>query len=163
MKKIIFALVAVMSLSVGSILVFAQRGGGDFGRGNGGRGGFMFGRMAKELNLTEEQKTQIKQIMETEKSKVQPIFESLKENRQKMEELTADGNFDEVKVKTLADEQGSLSALLIVEKERTKSQIFQILTAEQREKAKAMKSKFEDKMKDKMKNRKDKPTDKPTE
>ena len=163
MKKIIFALVAVLSLSIGSILVFAQRGGGDFGRGHGGRGGFMFHRIAKELNLTDEQKTQIKQIMEAEKSKVQPIFESLKENRQKMEALTADGNFDEAKVKQLADEQGSLTSLLIVEKERVKSQIFQILTTEQREKAKALKAKFEEKMKERMKNRKDKPTEKPTE
>lgn len=161
-KNIIFAAIALVTLSIGSVLVFAQRDGGDdkFGRGHGG---FLFGRMAKELNLSDEQKTQIKQIMGAEKEKVQPIFESLKENRQKMEALTADGSFDEAKVKQLADEQGSLNSLLIVEKERTKSQIFQILTAEQREKAKAMKEKFEDRMKDGRKNRKDKPTDKPTE
>ncbi len=162
-KNIIFAAIALVTLSIGSVLVFAQRGGGgdDFGRG--GRGGFLFGRLAKELNLSDEQKAQIKQIMDAEKEKVQPIFESLKENRQKMEALTADGNFDETKVKQLADEQGSLTALMIVEKERIKSQIFQILTVEQREKAKAMKEKFEERMKDGRKNRKDKPTDKPTE
>lgn len=160
MKKIIFAAVAILTLSIGSILVFAQRGGGGhFGRGFGGRGGFLSGRMAKELNLTEEQKTQIKQIMETEKSKVQPIFESLRENRQKMEELTSDGNFDEAKVKALADEQGGLSALLIIEKERTKSQIFQVLTAEQCEKAKQMK----EKMRERMKNRRGKNPTNPTE
>ncbi len=160
MKKIIFAAIALVTLSIGSVLVYAQRGGGDFGRGHGG---FLFGRIAKELNLSDEQKTQIKQIMEAEKEKVHPIFESLKENRQKMEELTANGNFDETKVKQLADEQGSLTSLLIVEKERTKSQIFQILTAEQREKAKAMKEKFEERMKERRKNRKDRPTEKSTE
>ena len=120
-KNIIFAAIALVTLSIGSVLVFAQRGGGDdFGRGGRGHGGFLFGRMAKELNLSDEQKTQIKQIMDAEKEKVQPIFESLKENRQKMEELTANGNFDETKVKQLADEQGSLTSLMIVEKERTK-------------------------------------------
>lgn len=155
MKKIIFAIVAILALSIGSILVFAQRGGGN----RGGRGGFLFGRMAKELNLTEEQKTQIKQIMDAEKEKVQPIFEALKENRQKMEELTADGSFDEAKVKALAGEQGTLSSQLIVEKERTKSQIFQILTEEQRQKAKQMKAKFEERMK----NRKNKSTENPSE
>lgn len=162
MKKIIFAAIAVLTLTIGSVMVFAQRGG-EFGRGHRGKGGFMLGRMAKALDLTDAQKTQIKQIMGTEKQKVQPIFESLKENRQQMEALTADGNFDEAKIKQLADEQGSLTSLLIVEKERTKSQIYQILTVEQREKAKAMKGKFEERMKDRMKNRKDKPTDKPTE
>ncbi|HMS38981.1 MAG TPA: Spy/CpxP family protein refolding chaperone [Pyrinomonadaceae bacterium] len=164
MKKIIFAAIALVTLSIGSVLVFAQRGGGEFGRGHGGRGGeFLFGRIAKELNLSDEQKTQIKQIMDAEKEKIKPIFESLKENRQKMQALTADRNFDEAKVKQLADEQGSLTSLLIVEKERTKSQIFQVLTVEQREKAKAMKEKFEERMKEGRKNRKDKPTDKPTE
>lgn len=101
--------------------------------------------------------------MDAEKEKIQPIFESLKENRQKIEVLTAEGNFDEVKIKQLADEQGSLTSLLIIEKERTKSQIFQILTTEQREKAKVMKEKFEERMKEGRKNRKDKPTEKPTE
>lgn len=165
MKKIIFAAVALLSLSIGSIFVFAQRGGGEksFGRGFGKHGGFLFGRMAKELNLTEEQKNQIKQIMETEKSKVQPIFESLKENRQKMRDLTANGNFDEAQIKILADEQGSMTALLIVEKERTKSQIFQILTDEQREKAKQMQEKMKNKFNKRMNNRTEKTTENPAE
>ena len=162
MKKIIFTAVALLTLSVGSILVFAHRGG-DFGRGFGGRGGFLFGRMAKELNLTEAQKAQIKQLMEAEKSKVKPIIEDIKENRQKMEELTADGNFDEVKVKRLADEQAILSSQLIVERERTISQIFQNLTAEQREKAKQLKQQMEDKKRERRNYRSDKSTDNPAE
>ncbi|CAN5345967.1 CpxP family protein [soil metagenome] len=162
MKKIIFAVVAVLSLSLGAIFVFAQRGGGEFGRGFGRHEGFMFGRIFKQLDLSDEQKTQIKQIMDTQKSKVQPIFEAMKENRQKLQDLTKDGNFDETQVKTLADEQGSLSALLIVEKERTKSQIFQILTAEQREKAKQMQKEMKNKMNER-RQRRDKNPQNPTE
>jgi Spy/CpxP family protein refolding chaperone len=147
MKKLIFAIIAISILSLGAIFVIAQKGErnkGGFDKGFRGRG-FGFGRLAEKLNLTDEQKTQVKQIMEAEKTKVEPIFEAMKVNRQKLEDLTADGNFNETEIQALADEQGKLSAQMIVEKERVKSQIFQILTAEQREQAKQMKDKFKDK------------------
>jgi Spy/CpxP family protein refolding chaperone len=155
MKKIIFAILAISVLALGAIFVVAQKGEtnkGKFNKGFGGRG-FGFGRMAEKLNLSEEQKAQIKQITETEKARVEPIFAALRENHQKLEDLTADGSFDEAKVQALAAEQGTLSAQLIVEKERTKSQIFQILTLEQREQAKQLKDKMKDKFKDGFKKR----------
>ena len=161
MKKIIFAILAISILSLGAIFVIAQKGEtnkGGFDKERGGKRGFDFGRMAEKLNLNDEQKAQIKQITDAEKTKVEPIFTALKENHQKLEDLTADGSFDEAKVQALAAEQGNLSAQLIVEKERTKSQIFQILTPAQREQAKQMKDKF----KGDFKNRGGKKTEKDT-
>ncbi|MGC2235084.1 MAG: Spy/CpxP family protein refolding chaperone [Pyrinomonadaceae bacterium] len=158
MKKIIFAILAISVLALGAVFVTAQKGEtnkGKFKKDFGGRGGG-FGRMAEKLNLSDEQKAQIKQITEAEKTKVEPIFAALKENHQKLEDLTADGSFDEAKVQALATEQGTLSAQLIVEKERTKSQIFQILTPEQREQAKQLKENMKDKFKDGFKRRGDK-------
>jgi Spy/CpxP family protein refolding chaperone len=162
MKKIIFAIIAVSILSLGAIFTIAQKGETNKGRSDKGRGGFGFGRMAEKLNLNDEQKAQIKQITDAEKTKVEPIFAALKENHQKLEALTADGSFDEAKVQALATEQGNISAQLIVEKERTKSQIFQILTPEQREQAKQFKDGMKDKFKGKFKNRGGKTTEKDT-
>lgn len=165
MKKIIFAIIAVSILSLGAIFTIAQKGEtnkGSFDKGRGGKRGFGFGRMAEKLNLSDEQKAQIKQITEAEKTKVEPIFAALKENHQKLEALTADGSFDEAKVQALATEQGNLSAQLIVEKERTKSQIFQILTPEQREQAKQFKEQMKDKFKGKFRNRGGKTMEKDT-
>jgi Spy/CpxP family protein refolding chaperone len=164
MKKFIFAILAISILTLGAIFTIAQKGEtnkGRFDKERGGRG-FGFGRMAEKLNLTDEQKAQIKQITEAEKTKVEPIFTALKENHQKLEDLTADGSFDEAKVQALATEQGNLSAQLIVEKERTKSQIFQILTTEQREQAKQFKEEMKNKFKGKFKNRGGKTTEKDT-
>jgi protein CpxP len=161
MKKIIFAILAISVLSLGAIFAIAQKGEmnkGSFDKGRGGKRGFGFGRMAEKLNLTDEQKAQIKQITEAEKTKVEPIFTALKDNRQKLADLSGE-TFDEAKVQALATEQGNLSAQLIVEKERTKSQIFQILTPEQREQAKQLKEEMKDKFKGKFKNRGGKTTE----
>jgi Spy/CpxP family protein refolding chaperone len=86
--------------------------------------------MAKKLNLTDEQKTQVEQITEASRSKIQPLAQTMKANRQRLQELTAKGQFDEAQVKAIAAEQGLIAAQLIVEKERAKWEIFQILTAE---------------------------------
>jgi len=161
MKKIIFAIIAVSILSLGAIFTIAQKGETNKGRFERGRG-FGFGRMAEKLNLNDEQKAQIKQITDAERTKVEPIFAALKENHQKIEDLTSDGSFDEAKIQALATEQGNLSAQLIVEKERVKSQIFQILTPEQREQAKQFKDGMKDKFKGKFKNRGGKTTEKDT-
>jgi Spy/CpxP family protein refolding chaperone len=64
-----------------------------------------------------------------------------------MKAATANGAFDEAAVSQIAAEQGQLSAQLIVEKERVKSQIFAILTNEQKAKAVELEKEFDGKMK----------------
>jgi protein CpxP len=146
MKKITIAIIAIAVLALGAIFVAAQKSGGGeghgkrgFGHGRGHGGG---GMMLRGLDLTDDQKNQVKQIMEASKSKVQPLRESMKANRDKLHQATADGKFDEAQVQALATEQANISAQLLVERTRTKSQIFQILTPEQRTKAAQMKESF---------------------
>jgi Spy/CpxP family protein refolding chaperone len=104
---------------------------------------------ANKLDLTGAQKEQAKQIMEASRAKVQLIMESLRENHQKLEDLSVNGDFNEVQVQNLATEQGNLTALLVIEKERLKAQMFQILTAEQRAQAEQLKAKMKEKFKNK--------------
>ena len=68
-----------------------------------------------------------------------------------MDELTANGAFDEAAVSAIATEKGNLSAQMTVERARVKSQIFALLTVEQKTKATEMKSKMQERFKDKMK------------
>lgn len=152
MKKITVAIIAIVVLALGAIFVSAQKGenkeGGarhGFGRGGHHRGG---GMMLRGIDLTDDQKNQVKQIMEASRAKVQPLRESLRANRQKLRELTENGKFDEGQVQALAAEQGRISAQLLVEKERSKAQIFQILTPEQREKAAQMRQQMKERFKD---------------
>lgn len=151
MKKITVAIIAIAVLALGAIFVSAQKAKGDghgkrgFGKGGHHRGG---GMMLRGLDLTDDQKNQVKGIMEASKAKVQPLRESMKATRQKLRDLSASGKFDEGQVQALATEQGNISAQLTVERERSKSQIFQILTPEQREKAAQMKQQMKERSKD---------------
>lgn len=150
MKKFIIGFTVFALVAIGTIFAFAQKGEGGkhFGGGFGGhRGGF--GRMAEKLNLTDAQKEQVKQITEASRAKIKPLMESMRANHQKMETLTANGQFDEAQIQAVAQEQGAISAQLIVEKERVKAQIFQILTAEQKAQAIQMKEQMKERFKNK--------------
>jgi Spy/CpxP family protein refolding chaperone len=154
MKKLTTAFLAIALVAIGTIFVFAQKADGDkrkFGRGFGHRGGF--GRLAEKLNLSDEQKAQIKQIRETSKAKVQPLRENMKSIRQQLNAATADGNFNEAQVQALAAQQANIMAQLTVEKERTKSQTYAILTPEQQTQAKALKEQMKERFKDRKERR----------
>ncbi len=151
MKKTTIAILAVAVLTLGAIFIFAQKGvhgSGGFHDKGGHRAMKMF---LRGLDLTEEQKTQVKQIAEASRTKVQPVFEAMKANREKMKAATDGGKFDEEAVSAIAAEQGSLAAKLIVEKESVKSQIFAILTDEQKAKALEKRAKMEERFENKMK------------
>lgn len=148
MKKYLIGFTIFALVVISTVFAIGQKGGDWKGGHRGERGGF--GRMAEKLNLTEAQKEQVKQIMEASRAKVQPLREQMKANHQKMEAATANGQFDEAAVSAIAQEQATIGAQLIVEKERAKSQMFQILTAEQ----KVQFEQFKSQMKDRFQNRK---------
>jgi periplasmic protein CpxP/Spy len=147
MKKITVSILAVSILTIGLVsLVIAQKHGGGHGFGGHRDGfGFMFSKLAEELGLSEEQKTQAKTVLEASKSRVEPIKEALKEGHKAAKQLGKDGVFDETKVTQLANNQAELTKQMIIEKERTKAAIFAILTPEQRTKAVAIYDRFEGK------------------
>ncbi len=148
MKKLVTAFIAVALVTIGTIFIFAQKGEGKkFGRGFGHRRGFE--RLSKKLNLSDAQKEQVKQILETSKTKVQPLMENMKSIHQQLAAATADGQFDEAQVQALANQQADIMAQMIVEKERTKSQIFALLTPEQQAQAKQLKEQMKEKLKGK--------------
>ena len=159
MKKITVAILSIILVAMGALFIFAQtsergegkRGFGKRGFGKGGARAMMF----RGLNLTEEQKAQIKQIRQAGKEKIKPIREQMKANRQKLAELSA-GNFDQAQVQAIATQQGSLTAQLIVERESVKSQIFQILTPEQKAKAAEMQAKRKQRMQERIEKRSNK-------
>jgi protein CpxP len=103
----------------------------------------------RQLNLTDDQKAKVKEIFEANKPTVQPIMQAMKTNHEKLAALN--GNFDEAQVSAMAKEQGDLTAQMIVARERVKSQIFAILTDEQKAKAAqlhdAMRQRFQNRMK----------------
>jgi periplasmic protein CpxP/Spy len=91
--------------------------------------------MGRYLQLSDAQKAQVKQIRASEKPTIMPLMEQLHAKRQQLRELEQSGTFDEAKARTLAAEQSQILTNLTVERARIHSQIFNILTPEQKAKA----------------------------
>jgi periplasmic protein CpxP/Spy len=153
MKKVIIAIIAFAVLATGVLFAVAQRSGDGKMGGWGKRGGHHhgIGMALRGLDLTDEQKVKVKQIVDESKTKTQPIRESLKANHQKLDEATANGAFDEAAISAIATEKGNLSAQMTIERARVKSQVFALLTDDQKVKAAEMKSKMQERFKGKMK------------
>ncbi len=150
MRKITIGILATILLGIGLVgLIFAKNHKnevGHFGQ-NGFPPPFLVEKIADELGLSDEQKTNAKQILEEAKTRIEPLFNSIKESRQPIKDLGTDGNFDEAKVTQLADQRAVEMKQLFIEKEKTKAQLFAILTPQQREKARQMQEHFFNQMK----------------
>lgn len=95
--------------------------------------------IARQLDLTAAQQTQVKSILEAERSKVAPLLAAADDNRQQLHQSTTSGKFDEAQVRTIAAQQAQTMTDLIVEKERVKAKVYnEVLTPEQRTKADQM-------------------------
>jgi Spy/CpxP family protein refolding chaperone len=109
------------------------------GKGHGrGFGPGMMDHIAKALDLTAEQQTQVKALFEGMHAAEEARHTKRDDLRKQLEAATANGQFDETKVRTIANEQAQLMADSMVEHERMKSKIYAILTPEQRTKAEEM-------------------------
>jgi periplasmic protein CpxP/Spy len=129
MLRKLFLVALLAALAALTVTMFAQ----DHGM-RPGRRGWMLQKMTKELNLTEAQQQQVKAVLQAERGKIQPTIQQLRHNEQ-AENAAITGQFDEAKARDFAQKQAALMTDIMVEKERTKSQIYALLTPEQRQKA----------------------------
>jgi Spy/CpxP family protein refolding chaperone len=128
------ALAVIAGIAVSQSVRRAHRyGDGMYGRG-------MFDRsllrvLAHQLDLTDGQRAQVKQIMAKERPTLQPLMLQMAQDRKQLRQLVMSGTFDEAKVRELAAEQSQTVTQLTVERARVESELFQILSAEQKTKA----------------------------
>ena len=141
MKKALIAIIALAVLAAGVIFAVGQSSADGKDHARHGRRHRGSGMAFKALGLTEDQKAKLKELRTASRANNKSVRESLKANREKMRTLTANGGFDEAQVTALANEQAGLQAKLIVERQRMKSQLFAILTDEQKAKLAEMKAK----------------------
>jgi Spy/CpxP family protein refolding chaperone len=132
MKKQFLIIPAILMALVAGIATsaLAQRPGKGFGH----HGGWMLKRMTKQLNLTDAQQTQIKGIMASEKTRIKPLMQQMRQNEQ-AQNASTNGTFDENQTRAFAGKQAQIMTDLIVEKQRMRSEVFAVLTLEQRQKA----------------------------
>ena len=112
--------------------------------------GMMFGHMgwiARKLDLTDTQKTQLQAAIQAERPNFEPLVKQLAANHQQMLVATRGGNFDEAQVRTLANQQAQTLADLMVIRERVIAKVYStVLTADQKTKADALRQHMLDRM-----------------
>lgn len=120
-------------LTIGAaVLLVAAAAIAEGRHGYGGPGGFRH--MLKRLDLTSAQQDQVKAIWTKEKPTLQPLMEQMRQNHSALSALEASGPFDEAKTRALAMQNSQTMIELQVEHARIKSEIMQILTADQKAK-----------------------------
>lgn len=138
MTKLTFALPAAMAFTL-AMPAFSQDQGAQpqepgkqkFGRFHGrqGRGG---GAGFEWLNLTEAQKTQMKQIRESYRERTQSLHQELRAKRQGLRQANQGETFNEGLATQVLTESAALEAKLMGERFRMRQEMTALLTPEQK-------------------------------
>jgi periplasmic protein CpxP/Spy len=145
-KKLSLATIAgTLVLAAGAVVAFSQgpQGpppGGGFRGGPGPRDGL--GPIARELNLTDDQKAQIKKITDSFEPGNKALFDQMHALHQS-EPDPGSGTFDEAAVRAAAEARAKIQVELEVSHAKMMSQIITVLTAEQRAQLVARRQQFE--------------------
>ena len=143
---IVLASVAAGLLAVGAAVAVPARmchGGGMFG-GLGFGGGI--GRALASLDLTDDQKTEVKEILKDEGPKLEPLMDGLLRSKKALSEAVHAQTFDEKAVRAAASESAKATTALAVEHARVVSRFRAILTDEQQDRLDAIRRRFEERL-----------------
>jgi len=141
-KTLGLAIICVSALIVMTAAVVVSQGpqGPEgFRRGPGPRGGGF--PLFRDLNLTDDQKAEIKKIMDNEAASTKDLHDKLKALHES-EPAPFSTNFDEASVRADAEARAKIDVELQVAHARTMSQIANVLTADQRAQLAARRSQF---------------------
>lgn len=89
-------------------------------------------RLARDLNLTEMQLSEIKAFLDAERATMETLRRKMEAERRQLDEATTGGRFDEPQVRALASQQAQTFAELIIQHKRIEARIYSLLTEEQR-------------------------------
>jgi Spy/CpxP family protein refolding chaperone len=151
MKSIRFRLlVAALAVLLGSAIAKSQTAadapppppmhGHEFGMH-----GEMMGFFAKQLNLTDDQKAQMKAVMQKQHPVMKPLFEQQHQIDVQLRQYV-EGTFDQTKVQALATQKAQVEAQITVQQTRIHNQLYQMLTADQQTKVKELEAQHEARM-----------------
>jgi periplasmic protein CpxP/Spy len=103
-----------------------RKGGGQFG----GRG--IHGGMFRGIELTEDQKTRMKQISDSFRQRTQALHQELRTKRQDLRQASEGGTFNEALATQKLTETAALQAKLMGERFKMRQEMQSVLTAEQK-------------------------------
>lgn len=143
-------LVAALAVVLGSVVAKSQTTtdapppppmhGHEFGMG-GPRMGFF----AKQLNLTDDQKTQMKAIMEKAHPAMKPLLQQERQIDQQLRQYV-EGTYDAPSVQALAAQKAQIQTQLTIAETQLHNQLYQLLTADQKAQLKQIKANHQARM-----------------
>ncbi len=110
-----------------------------------GMEGHVMGFFAKYLDLTDDQKTQMKAVLQKEHPTVKPLMQQLHQMEQQLKQYE-EGTYDAAKVQSLVSQQAQTLVQLKVQETRIHSELFQLLTPDQQTKMKEFEANREARM-----------------
>jgi periplasmic protein CpxP/Spy len=150
LKAFAAALVLAMVVSVSYVMAqstgeksgdkFSRRGGRQhFARGEGRSG---FGRMFRNLDLTDEQKAKFKQIRESRKEAMKSLHQQIRTEMQALHQANQGSNFDEALVSQKLAQIAPLRAKVMAEEFKIHQEMLAVLTPEQKTKLEQSRAEF---------------------
>jgi len=114
-----------------------------------GMHGEMMGFFARKLNLTDDQKTQMKAIVEKEHPAMKALHQQERQIDQQLRQYV-EGTYDEAKVQAIAAQKAQIEVQMTVAETRIHNQMYQILNADQKAQLKQMQADHESRMQERM-------------
>jgi len=119
-----------------------REGKGEFGKHRGRHGRGMRGAMFRQLNLTDAQKTQMKQLRQSYRERTQPLRQELRAKMQELRQANQGGTFDEALATRKLTETAGLRAKLMGERFKLRQEMVALLTPEQKIQLEQMREQF---------------------
>jgi periplasmic protein CpxP/Spy len=157
-KTSLAAAIAVASLAAAAPILTAQdqlRGPGPGMRGPGGGPGMRgpgggprgFGPGFRELDLTDDQKTQLKAIADSHRDEFRAAGEQVRAARAGMRALVDADSLDESAIRAKSTEIAAAEADMMILNAKVRQESLQVLTSEQQAKLKELRKTRQDRMK----------------
>ena len=105
--------------------------------------------LSAKLNLTDDQKTQMKAVLQKEHPTMKPLHQQMGQIDQQLRQYV-EGNFDEAKVQALALQKAQIQAQMTVQETRIHNELYQLLTTEQKAQLKQMEADHQARMQQRM-------------
>jgi protein CpxP len=130
----VIAFAAVMALAIAVPIAIAQSKDAGGHRHEMRGGGPMAGAGFRNLDLTDAQKAQMKQIRDSHSQSLTPLMEQIRSKRQEIRQASESGTFNEALVTQKLNEIAPLEAKLMGERSRLHQEMLSVLTADQKAK-----------------------------
>jgi len=150
MKSIRFRLlVAALAVTLGAALAKAQAADAAPSQPGPHAWHHMHGPMgryfAKYLNLTDEQRSQMKSVLQKEHATMKPLMQQMHSLQEQLKQYE-EGTFDQAKVQALVTAQAQTLVQLKVNETRIGNELYQVLTPDQQAQMKAKEAEHEARM-----------------